>query len=76
MHAIRFSYFDPPSDLQLQELAILTLMPDKVLIEIHAAVNHNGVNNSFSNMEHTTPRTLGRDLAGIVFEGTKEVAFL
>lgn len=70
MRAIRFEHFGLPSQLQLQELPKPVLMPDEVLVEIHAAaVNPSDVKNVAGAMEHTTlPRTPGRDFAGIVVD--------
>lgn len=37
MRAICFDRFGPPDQLQLQDLPKPVLMPDEVLVEIHAA---------------------------------------
>ncbi len=75
MRAIRFAHFGSPDQLQLQDLPKPVLMPDEVLVEVHAAaVNPSDVKNISGNMEHTTlPRTPGRDFAGTVVEGPENL---
>ncbi|MBV9388967.1 MAG: zinc-binding alcohol dehydrogenase family protein [Chroococcidiopsidaceae cyanobacterium CP_BM_ER_R8_30] len=76
MLAVRFDHFGPPAEnLQIQEVPKLTLTAEEVLVEVHAAgVNPSDAKNVLGNMENTTlPRTPGRDFAGIVVEGPKDL---
>lgn len=76
MKALRFSGFgDVSTVLHIEEVPTPTLAPDEVLVEVHAAsINPSDVKNVQEKMKQTTlPRTPGRDLAGIVVAGDKEI---
>lgn len=75
MRALRFDRFGDVSGLQIKELAIPDPGPGEVLVKIHAAsINPSDVKNVKGMMEGTTlPRTPGRDFAGIVIDGAKEL---
>jgi NADPH:quinone reductase len=76
MKALRFSNFgDVGAVLHVEELPTPTLAPDEVLVEVHAAsLNPSDVRNVQGKMKQTTlPRTPGRDLAGIIVAGDKEM---
>jgi len=76
MKALRFSSFgDVAGVLHVEELPPPVLAPDELLVEIHAAsINPSDVKNIQGKMRQTTlPRTPGRDLAGIVIGGSKEM---
>ena len=76
MKALRFSSFgDVSAVLHIEEVPMPVLAPDEVLVEVHAAsINPSDVKNVQGKMKQTTlPRTPGRDLAGIVVAGDKEM---
>ena len=64
------------SGLLGHEVPTPALAPDEVLVEVHAAsINPSDVKNVQGKIKQTTlPRTPGRDLAGIVVAGNKEMA--
>ena len=76
MKALRFSNFgDVSAVLHIEELPTPALTPDEVLVEIHAAsINPSDVKNVQGKIKQTTlPRTPGRDLAGIIVDGDKDI---
>ena len=76
MKALRFSSFgDVSAVLHIEEVPTPALAPDEVLVEVHAAsINPSDVKNVQGKMKQTTlPRTPGRDLAGIIVAGNKEM---
>ena len=76
MKALRFSNFgDVGAVLHVEELPTPTLAPGDVLVEVHASsINPSDVKNVQGKMKQTTlPRTPGRDLAGIIVAGDKEM---
>ncbi len=76
MKALRFSNFgDVSAVLHVEELPTPVLTPNEVLVEVHAAsINPSDVKNVQGKMKQTTlPRTPGRDLAGIIVAGDKNM---
>lgn len=75
MRALRFDRFGGVSVLQVRELPVPVAGPGEVLVKVHAAsVNPSDVKNVEGKMEGTTlPRVPGRDLAGTVVHGPKEL---
>lgn len=75
MRALRFDRFGDVSVLQIKELPVPDRGPGEVLIRVHAAsVNPSDVKNVEGKMEGTTlPRTPGRDFAGTIVDGPKEL---
>ena len=75
MNALRFDRFGDLSELHLAQLDRPVPTDDQVLVEIRAAsINPSDVKNVQGKMEGTTlPRTPGRDFAGVVVEGAKEL---
>lgn len=75
MLAVRIDHFGSPSELVIQKLPKPSLASDEVLVEVHAAgINPSDVKNVLGAMQDTTlPRTPGRDFAGIVVEGPKNL---
>jgi NADPH:quinone reductase-like Zn-dependent oxidoreductase len=76
MRALHFNRFGDMPVLQIQELPIPVPGPGEVLVKVHAAsINPSDVKNVEGKMEGTTlPRTPGRDFAGAVVDGPKELA--
>ncbi len=76
MKALRFrSFGDIATVLHIEELPMPALAPGDVLVEVHASsINPSDVKNVQGKMKQTTlPRTLGRDLAGIIVAGDEEM---
>jgi NADPH:quinone reductase len=76
MKALRFNEFgDVETVLHVEELARPIPGPDEVLVEVHAApINPADVKNVQGRFPQTTlPRTPGRDLAGVVVAGDREL---
>jgi len=76
MKALRFKNFgDVETVLQVEEVPKPVPGPDEVLVEVHAAsINPADIKNVQGKFRQTTlPRTPGRDLAGVVVAGDKEI---
>jgi NADPH:quinone reductase len=75
MRALRFHRFGDLGELQLEEIPEAAVGPDEVRVRIAAAsINPSDVRNVEGKMEGTTlPRVPGRDFAGTVVEGPKEL---
>lgn len=75
MKALRFNSFGDVSVLHIEELPTPVPRPDEVLVQVHAAsINPSDVKNVQGKMKQTTlPRTPGRDFAGVVVAGNKEM---
>jgi NADPH:quinone reductase len=76
MKALRFNNFgDVSAVLHIEEVPVKALAPDEVLVEVHAAsINPSDVKNVQGKMKQATlPRTPGRDLAGIIVAGDKDL---
>ncbi|MEH0196439.1 zinc-binding alcohol dehydrogenase family protein [Caulobacter sp. CCNWLY153] len=70
MKAVRFEAYGPPSALSLRDVAVPALNPGEVLVRIDAAaVNPSDVKIVSGLFNATTPRTPGRDFAGLVVAG-------
>ena len=71
MRALRLEKFGSVADLQIREIEKPQASAGQVLVEIWSAgINPSDVKNVTGAMKQTTlPRTLGRDVAGIVVEG-------
>jgi NADPH:quinone reductase-like Zn-dependent oxidoreductase len=76
MKALRFNRFgDVEAVLHVEEVPEPVPGPDEVLVEIHAAsINPSDVKNVQGKFAQTSlPRTPGRDLAGVIIAGDKEM---
>ena len=75
MQAILIERFGEPSELQQKEVPRPDPGEGEVLVEVHAAaVNRSDVLNARGSFPFTTlPRIPGRDFAGVVVEGPKEL---
>jgi NADPH:quinone reductase len=75
MQAIRIERFGDPSELRQTEVARPDPGEGEVLVEVHAAaVNRSDVLNARGSFAFTTlPRIPGRDFAGVVVEGPREL---
>jgi NADPH:quinone reductase-like Zn-dependent oxidoreductase len=76
MKALRFDRFgDVEAVLQVDEVPEPVLGPDEVLVKVRAAsINPSDVKNVQGRFPQTTlPRIPGRDLAGVVVAGTREM---
>ena len=75
MKALRFNSFGDVSVLHIEELPTPVPGPDEVLVQVHAAsINPSDVKNVQGKMKQTTlPHTPGRDFAGVVVAGKKEM---
>ena len=75
MLALRIETFGPPDGLQLKDIPQPAAGTDDVLIAIHAAaVNPSDIGNVAGKFPATTlPRTPGRDYAGTVKDGPREL---
>jgi NADPH:quinone reductase len=75
MFVLRFYQFGAPDVLRVQEIEKPRIDDGEVLIEVHAAgINPSDIKNVQGAMAQTTlPRTPGRDFAGVVVEGTREL---
>lgn len=75
MRALRFDRFGDLAGLHVEELLTPVPDPGEVVVKVHAAsINPSDVKNVEGKMEGTTlPRTPGRDFAGSVIYGPKEL---
>lgn len=75
MHALRFNAHGPPSKLQLVEVVRPAARFGDVLVQVQAAgLNPSDVKNVAGKFpQTTTPRTPGRDLAGLVVDGPAQL---
>lgn len=75
MQAILIERFGEPTELRPKEVPRPDLGDDEVLVEVHAAaVNRSDVLNARGSFPFTTlPRIPGRDFAGVVVEGPREL---
>jgi NADPH2:quinone reductase len=75
MKALRFHRTGDISNLQVQDVPTPVPGPQEVIVRVHAAsINPSDVRNVQGNFHQTTlPRIPGRDLAGEVVDGTKEL---
>ncbi len=75
MQAISIERFGNPSELQPKEVPGPELKQDEVLVEVHAAaINRSDALNARGSFPVTTlPRIPGRDFAGTVVEGPREL---
>jgi NADPH:quinone reductase-like Zn-dependent oxidoreductase len=75
MQALRFNQTGDLNFLQLIDVPLPSLKEDEVLIEVKAArLNRNDISNVMGRLPYTTiPRTPGRDYAGIVKDGPKDL---
>ena len=75
MKALRFNQTGDLNHLEFIEFTKPTLNDDEVLVQIKAArLNSNDLSNVMGRLPYTTtPRTPGRDYAGIVVEGPSEL---
>jgi NADPH:quinone reductase len=75
MRAILIETFGDPSELQPTEVPKPELQEDEVMVEVHAAaVNRSDVLNARGSFPFTTlPRIPGRDFAGVVVEGPRDL---
>ncbi len=76
MKALRFNRFgDAEAVLHVEEVPEPVPGPDEVLVEVHAAsINPSDVKNVQGKFAQTRlPRTPGRDLAGVIIAGDKEM---
>ena len=75
MQAVRFYSFGAPSVLRVEDIADPKIGQDDVVIEIRAAaINPSDVKNVAGMMPHTPlPRTPGRDFAGVVADGPRDL---
>lgn len=75
MKALRFDRFGDLSVLHIEEIPTPQIGSDEVLVRVSAAsINPSDVKNVQGVMEGTTlPRTPGRDFAGVVVSGPKEL---
>src|SRR5919106_3756184 len=75
MHAILIENFGEPSELRQTEVPRPEPEEGEILIEVHAAaVNRSDVLNARGSFPFTTlPRIPGRDFAGVVVEGPREL---
>ncbi len=73
--ALRFREFGGPEKLQVEDVPDSATSAGELVVQIRAAsLNPSDVKNVQGKMEGTTlPRTPGRDFAGIVIEGPKEL---
>lgn len=75
MRALRFNQFGSPSVLSLVDLPAPSPAAGEVLVEVRAAsINPSDVKNVAGAFPHTAlPRTPGRDGAGVVISGAREL---
>ncbi len=75
MQALRFNQTGDLNYLELVDFPIPTLQEHEVLIEVRAArLNRNDLSNVMGRLPYTTtPRTPGRDYAGIIKQGPPEL---
>lgn len=70
MRALRFRNYGKPSVLAVEETAAPWPGPNEVLVEVSAArINRADVAAVAGAFKSTTPRTPGRDFAGVIVEG-------
>jgi NADPH:quinone reductase-like Zn-dependent oxidoreductase len=75
VQAILLEEFGDPKGLRLREVPKAGPTGDQVMVEVRAAaVNHSDVKNAQGAMAHTTlPRVPGRDFAGVVVDGPRDL---
>ena len=75
MHALRFEKTGSLDELGIKDMPVPKPADGEVLVQVKAAaINPSDIKNVLGKMHQTTvPRTPGRDFAGIVTEGPKEL---
>lgn len=75
MRALRFERLGSLDGLEIREIPVATAGVGEVLVQVKAAaINPSDVKNVLGKMHETTvPRTPGRDFAGVVVGGAKEL---
>jgi NADPH2:quinone reductase len=75
MHALRFEKTGSLDELSVRDIPVPKAAAGEILVQVKAAaINPSDIKNVLGKMHATTvPRTPGRDFAGIVVEGPKEL---
>jgi NADPH:quinone reductase-like Zn-dependent oxidoreductase len=74
VNAARFSRFDGPAAVEVQDIEKPVVAPGKILVEVHAAgVNPFDWKITTGSVKMTLPATLGGDFAGVVVEAGPDV---
>jgi NADPH:quinone reductase len=75
MHALRFERTGSLDELSIRDIPVPKPAAGEALVQVKAAaINPSDIKNVLGKMHQTTvPRTPGRDFAGIVIEGPKEL---